>query len=48
VTASAERWELIWRACEESVARLLGVDERELAPVVELRPPVEDEPEEPS
>jgi hypothetical protein len=45
--SDVERWERIWRACEESVARLLGgsdPDDSELAPVIELRP-VEDEPE---
>jgi hypothetical protein len=47
-TSDAERWERIWRGCEESVVRLLEkaapAEEDELAPVVELRP-VEDEPE---
>jgi hypothetical protein len=52
VTASAERWELIWRACEESVARLLaGDDERPVDELAARRRRVvavesEDEPEE--
>jgi hypothetical protein len=49
--SDVERWERIWRGCEESVVRLLGgsdPDDGELAPVVELRPAVEDKAEEPS
>jgi hypothetical protein len=47
-------WERIWRGAEERLARLLAGDSESgdgvVAPVVELRPPVEDadEPEEPS
>ena len=38
-------WDAIWDGALASVARLLGEDERELAEVVEMRPPGDDEPE---